>query len=866
MRIVKLWRRFELADDEPDNLINDEGVSVLAAENENLFQPQVFQQVADYLRDRAEVLEASAIDPETERGRLQMYVHWLERCVVGASEEAVEDTMYERLPSRGGNYFKQLGRHARYFSDFFVKVIFFTMDIRNDGDSDDGSFVNRTFRKAIRLLPPQIRSLLEEMYSEKYFPSPATMSRASLFLDVAFMRLMADRHELLVNANSIFFGLTDASPIGGRLYQVTEYFVLGGDDPDGKLLLEAGAATSRLRSFPKRPEEVTEQDLAAMDLLMDIIREAKSLHCFVPMCMDSRNSSGVVRSHCIVQQARVESHTWDLTAKLLALFFSFTIDRGPEAGLRRLYMPTLNSFAYWRPIAMDVDSPECLGEIDGPEAPGNTDPVLSLTHIVDIAGTFHAIDNIEKRMLDQLQSYKDNKQAFGALVICFHRPYLRKRFLYNCIPDADRYERDMFTTTIPNLDGGRAWLVMAQLTNYFGERERLIRSNLDPEKMATICDGENEGEHHEYKDTSVQVLRATDGINSPTFWSMVALVRIFANWLAALMYWVLGCPCHPRKLRDRFQLHLDSLDCPLRTCRAPDIAAGDFAKFNERLCEEARASVVIIMQRIDLNPNMKARVMDEFTVGGEYINVEFSIRITIGWQGLPLRALVAGHENIEVVIDGLVDCLMQFEAIRPEDYAQCAPITLQLFGHGSALREQILCVVQRTRDIDSLPGLSRFRIGSQHAPVAEQSIERRHALTNAAIRATPNHSVAFDSVRGVRKRELCEIFEKSPSSVQELAKSFDKHARTPAQCLLSLGLEAHPTICQYAKESGEGLGSVPHNEAADVIYRADFTSQSQRFADFEQPPLPPFLGGGANTHDGALLSNHIFLSSHRQIF
>ena len=322
------------------------------------------------------------------------------------------------------------------------------------------------------------------------------------------------------------------------------------------------------------------------------------------------------------------------------------------------------------------------------------------------------------------------------------------------------------------------------------------------------------------------------------------------------MYWVLGCPCHSRKLRDRFQLLLDTLDCPLRTCRAPDVAAGSFAKFNERLCEDARAAVVIIMQRNDLNPDMKARVMDEFTVGGEYVNVEFFIRITSGWQGLPLRALVAGHENIEVVIDGLVDCLMQFEAIRPDDYAQCAPITIQLFGRGSALREQTLCIVQRTRDIDDLPGMSRFRIAAQHTPVAEQSIERRHALTNAATRATPNHSTAYDSIHGLRKRELCGIFEESPSSVQALAKSFEENARTPAQCLLSVGLQAHPNICQYMKESGEGLGSVPHNEAADIIYRADFTSQSQRFADFEQPPLPPFLGARVATREGVLLSNN----------
>jgi hypothetical protein len=144
LRIVTLWRRFEIADDEPNNLINDEDGNALEAEAGALFQPRVFQQIADYLRDRVGVLETSAIDPETERGRVEMYVHWLERCVAGVSEEAAEGAMYEGMTSRGGRYFKHLGRHARYFSEFFVKVIFFTMDIRND-DFEDGSFVGKTF-------------------------------------------------------------------------------------------------------------------------------------------------------------------------------------------------------------------------------------------------------------------------------------------------------------------------------------------------------------------------------------------------------------------------------------------------------------------------------------------------------------------------------------------------------------------------------------------------------------------------------------------------------------------------------------------------------------------------------------------------
>ena len=93
--------------------------------------------------------------------------------------------------------------------------------------------------------------------------------------------------------------------------------------------------------------------------------------------------------------------------------------------------------------------------------------------------------------------------------------------------------------------------------------------------------------------------------------------------------------------------------------------------------------------------------------------------------------MVIGHEKEDVMINGLIDCLAQFEAIRPEDYCVTSLFTLQMFGRGSQIREQVLCVVQRTRDISELPALQRIRTGSQHAPCTETSVERRRASIRA---------------------------------------------------------------------------------------------------------------------------------------
>ena len=101
------------------------------------------------------------------------------------------------------------------------------MDLRND-NYGDGSYVAKTFRRALRLLPKPVQKLLEEMYQSQISPSAATVSRANLFLDVSFMRHLADRHEELVNSESIFFGLSHASPIGHFFHQISDYFCIGG--------------------------------------------------------------------------------------------------------------------------------------------------------------------------------------------------------------------------------------------------------------------------------------------------------------------------------------------------------------------------------------------------------------------------------------------------------------------------------------------------------------------------------------------------------------------------------------------------------------------------------------------------------------
>ena len=231
--------------------------------------------------------------------------------------------------------------------------------------------------RAVRLLPPAVRELCESLYNEASLPSATLLSRANLFVDVAFMKVMCEKHIAMVMKQSVLFGLTDASPQGGKEYQIMEYYAI-----DGGLLIEAGNAAIQLKRFPKRPGDVIDpvKQIAEMACLMDIIHSARYQHVFPPQCMAQRQTSLPHKGSCAIRMCRLENTDWEMTAKFMELFFSFTSDRGTEKGFKYVHYQNLNLFPEWRAPRASSEDPLGIDEMEV------DDPVISLRHVLDISG------------------------------------------------------------------------------------------------------------------------------------------------------------------------------------------------------------------------------------------------------------------------------------------------------------------------------------------------------------------------------------------------------------------------------------------------------------------------------------------------
>ena len=99
-------------------------------------------------------------------------------------------------------------------TDYLAQVFLFAFDVRIHGNPGKKTSLKPVLERAFQLLPLALRKLVGNVFTGASCPSMALLSRANLFIDVAFMRVMADRHEKLLQSGVVFFGMTDASPQG----------------------------------------------------------------------------------------------------------------------------------------------------------------------------------------------------------------------------------------------------------------------------------------------------------------------------------------------------------------------------------------------------------------------------------------------------------------------------------------------------------------------------------------------------------------------------------------------------------------------------------------------------------------------------
>ena len=132
-------------------------------------------------------------------------------------------------------------------------------------------------------------------------PSGATISRARLYVDVGFMLLRQDYHDIIMASDPVLYGLVDSSPQGGRNWQLFEMHFI-----DGQHLKTCADAARALLSHTVNGAE----DCAEHERLRSLVAGFIEHHIFPPTALGTRRSSLAMKLHACVHSLRLGNLDW----------------------------------------------------------------------------------------------------------------------------------------------------------------------------------------------------------------------------------------------------------------------------------------------------------------------------------------------------------------------------------------------------------------------------------------------------------------------------------------------------------------------------------------------------------------------------
>jgi hypothetical protein len=300
-------------------------------------------------------------------------------------------------------------------------------------------------------------------------------------------------------------------------------------------------------------------------------------------------------------------------------YFAHCSDRGVEMDVTGRSISLPEYFPYWRDIGISDGADEHLED-------DHLDPSSSvgLRKTLDVPGTYHAIDNIQKRVLDALPHWGEMKSIIEGLCQAFHYQYIRDAFISECLGPYRGSCESIFKSGPPLFEGGRVWNVLLVISEWFLDREQILRNRWSLDKMLfkKLADNANAGEN---KGMVSKRLRVCDGgIKSYFTWAYFSVLKCFGKFLREIIIWCASCSCHPYDFALEFNLVADQYSCPMRGRRAAEIACGELHEFVETRLQLQFRNLLGALR--GLTTQQRRIILDVFEIGKAIILDEFAVR------------------------------------------------------------------------------------------------------------------------------------------------------------------------------------------------------------------------------------------------
>ena len=166
---------------------------------------QLFSALADDLCEWSTAIISASHDPERTTSGLEQYVIWLNSPREATSQSVADHTWDSSTrPSFGkrsgatGAYNPTSGSRGRFRALFLVQCLLFALHLK------ESSSISQALNRAFSVLPDYWCKTLQACFATQCLPSGATISRARLSLDSAFMVCMRRQLERLLVGFCLF--------------------------------------------------------------------------------------------------------------------------------------------------------------------------------------------------------------------------------------------------------------------------------------------------------------------------------------------------------------------------------------------------------------------------------------------------------------------------------------------------------------------------------------------------------------------------------------------------------------------------------------------------------------------------------------
>ena len=400
----------------------------------------------------------SDVDIESQ---VHSYILWLDSMHEATAPRAFVSHTWQACKKNqpGGALNRTLGQRGRYATCFLLQTVMFAMHLRNS------AALSLALQKAFSMLPPVWRGALQDMLSQALLPSPATISRSKLFIDVTFMLFMRTRVADLLKEGSCFYLLLDSSPQGNQNWEMMEWCGVR-----GSCLQEVFRVfQDQMKLSSVQPSDLTRDQLQEAAACLDVIRNGQLHHVLPPVALGIRRASLLDKVHAVLHGLRLECSSFADVQLLLQHTSSVTADLGTEAELSQVEINVGSMFPYWSDSSgvSTFELSEDAGAVE-PEPTGSAEPAVAVgapsTNTVSfrsclfVPGLFNILDGATHTLLNSSEIWPEVKPLYESTVRFFHHAHYRRFFTSCCLSDpATHGWAFLFNDGPPLFEGGRAW-------------------------------------------------------------------------------------------------------------------------------------------------------------------------------------------------------------------------------------------------------------------------------------------------------------------------------------------------------------------------------------------------------------------------